>query len=813
MKRAILKLMVTLVITLLLFNNGIQGMEENLLEGLITYDDYDFNDEDSFYGYDRFMTSGNHFNTLNTVGSMEITGPTENTSGENEVNYQAFGKCFAPQIEKFKKNEPITDDTPYSPHKTKENILGKENPANLGAQLNIHNYEETRDETLPNGFEFYRQRKDGNCQFNAISFGVGNKETADDLRARVIADLQLPENRSELEVFGGGFGIVTEDSTVDGYLKRMAKDKEWGDEYTLISMARINLVRIFIWDKQTRKWRRQIYGDINQSRTIFLSYTGTHYDNLVIVDEVEANKVVRNLTGNHYTTLSHIQQENMVWLDDFDQKRQHDIIALLSKTIGKHGGFKNDVVMEMQQKFNITSEQIEILYEFVYLQNIQTSFEWIEQLNEVDKSKLKTMIIEAKENYGTFSEEAILDISTKFGILSEKAKEAIQWVAEVNAEKNTKNVVESALQNRKERFPKQLKKDKHVLIQLENPKNDLLKTLLMFANPEVYAQSIWTNEVIKTEFEYYLQKNRSKNITKNLSDENSKSPINQLLKMQKNGQCIWEEGMKYIIDLIPDVFEIDIAKYGMNRNMYGMILCEKKKTRPNDHLQKTHPILTISDGHGNFYPVRRVQDLKAEFETSNVQFENVTFSPFTANADPILNQIDIKQDYLNLAKAISVSPYYNPYKDHREKLDRNRGQLKTIKDNIDNYLNHCEEQEHHEIAKLWSGVYNRSEEEEEKEEEEKEEEEKEEEEKEEEEKEEEENKPDLSWPALPEDLKEKLEGPHGIYGLVECFDIYLFDDKNKDNSWLKLDNVIFQKIMEIAEHLKKKTTKLFETKK
>jgi len=75
-----------------------------------------------------------------------------------------------------------------------------------------------------------------------------------------------------------------------------------------------------------------------------------------------------------------------------------------------------------------------------------TSFEWIEQLNEVDKSKLKTMIIDAKEHYGTFSKDAIEDISTKFEISRENAKEAIQWVAEmIKAGKNTENFVESDL--------------------------------------------------------------------------------------------------------------------------------------------------------------------------------------------------------------------------------------------------------------------------------------------------------------------------------------------------------------------------------
>jgi len=173
MKRAILKkLMMTLVITLLLFNNGIQGMEENLLEKdestkiikELQNELNDFNDTnremlqmsqrksiiDDYEGeyiYDDDPNSDDEYqklikNTLNTVGSMDITGPTENkdTSDQAAETNQLFGKFLEPY---FRKKKLITDDIPYVEQKnTKTNILSDENPANLNSQLNIHNYEE-----------------------------------------------------------------------------------------------------------------------------------------------------------------------------------------------------------------------------------------------------------------------------------------------------------------------------------------------------------------------------------------------------------------------------------------------------------------------------------------------------------------------------------------------------------------------------------------------------------------------------------------------------------------------------------------------
>lgn len=296
--------------------------------------------------------------------------------------------------------------------------------------------------------------------------------------------------------------------------------------------------------------------------------------------------------------------------------------------------------------------------------------------------------------------------------------------------------------------PLRLKKTDHVLVELENPVNDLLKTLLVFANPEKYTKPIWTNEIIKIKVEDYLdlQKHTKK---KNTENQITKSvPTAQLEKLREDGKSIWTDGMKYIIQLFPDIFDINVVLYGIDRIILNTYWKNENECTS----------FIILDGNTTFYPVREIDDLKSEFATSNVDFDHITFSQFTVNTEftSTNNYLFNKEDYLDLQRAISASPYYNPYKDYREKIPKNRNTLKLIKEKIKEYLTMPEEdREAQEITTYVQSL-----------------------------------KSDIKDKHGPIDLPADLQlGDHNIYGLANCFDLYIKD-------WTKFDNVSFEKIME-----------------
>jgi len=386
------------------------------------------------------------------------------------------------------------------------------------------------------------------------------------------------------------------------------------------------------------------------------------------------------------------REKGMDWFNNLRQKDKDNAIQLLSQAIERYNGLNQDVLVDMESKFKISSAQTQQLYEFMY----------------------------SKENF-------------------------IDYDGSPNTTPKKKDTIKkkrSFKHFKRNRLPPQLQKGTTVLVQLEHPKDDFLKSVLVFANPLKYARPFWTNKQIKTKIKNFLKRNEDHKLC-----EEGLDAIEKLETMEKDGkQCIWKDGMKHIIQLIPDIFGINVAIYGMDRKFLKYI----ELNHPTTHL-----IYIISDGNGHFYPVRRAKDFKSEFATSNVVFgdNSVTFPPFNDWESTLSkNYPSILEDYNDLARAISISPFYNPYKDYREKIPSKREKLKWIKDTIKDYLT-SETHEQHDITNYVQKLKN-------------------------------------THGHVPRYLKLK---DHDIYGLAKCFDIYIPTNKE---GWMKFDDICFKKIME-----------------
>ena len=56
----------------------------------------------------------------------------------------------------------------------------------------------------------------------------------------------------------------------------------------------------------------------------------------------------------------------MDWFNNLRQKDKDNAIQLLSQAIERYNGFNQDVLMDMESKFKISSAQTQQLYEFMY---------------------------------------------------------------------------------------------------------------------------------------------------------------------------------------------------------------------------------------------------------------------------------------------------------------------------------------------------------------------------------------------------------------------------------------------------------------
>ena len=86
---------------------------------------------------------------------------------------------------------------------------------------------------------------DGNCQFYSLSWKL-KKTTAQaaDMRARIVEHLRQPATRAVVAQSYEEIQDPSKPPTFDAYLKKMARDLEWGDEITLQAAADLFQIQV-----------------------------------------------------------------------------------------------------------------------------------------------------------------------------------------------------------------------------------------------------------------------------------------------------------------------------------------------------------------------------------------------------------------------------------------------------------------------------------------------------------------------------------------------------------------------------------------
>jgi len=272
-------------------------------------------------------------------------------------------------------------------------------------------------------------------------------------------------------------------------------------------------------------------------------------------------------------------------------------------------------------------------------------------------------------------------ISTEIDLVITLLSEVLEIPISLNNNKyeNEDSINLMQIEDRYERYsdkitvPLQLNPNEHVMIKLENPIDDFIKSLLIFAHitdEDGHLDEFWTSTHIKNDIEEHIERKMEEPISER------KEALIKASEMQKE-KTLWTlEGMKTVIQIIPDVFEVDVVVYDIER---------KYKTKYNS-LSKTlkSPILIIKNGE-NLNPVRNINHLRREFVNLFIDSDKqIIFNPLSFTDD----DADIDLDYHELSTAIKN---YNSDKDHREKNRDRRNQLKEMKDNYDNPSQICEQ--------------------------------------------------------------------------------------------------------------------------
>lgn len=123
---------------------------------------------------------------------------------------------------------------------------------------------------------------DGNCQFRA--FGKAIKENDHrQLRARVVQHMKA--NYADFKEFYAPDPDMPGDPLdFDDYLAAMARDRFWGDHYTLRAMAEVFNVCVYVLKNEygKRVWMQEHWGDVQKAKAVvWLHLTGGHYENLL----------------------------------------------------------------------------------------------------------------------------------------------------------------------------------------------------------------------------------------------------------------------------------------------------------------------------------------------------------------------------------------------------------------------------------------------------------------------------------------------------------------------------------------------------
>jgi len=390
-------------------------------------------------------------------------------------------------------------------------------------------------------------------------------------------------------------------------------------------------------------------------------------------------------------------------------------------------------------------------------------------------------------------------------------------------------------------WPHQLKKWEHVLVQLENPCDDFIKTLFTFSNfPS--PQSIdtedkalgkyWTNEMIKQEIEEYIDyenenlrtnkekkfktvyvmlkegptgfdvedgqitqmnndaqqiphyyTNGSSKIIK-MGDDNVEDLLGQnyisefvpvynkytkegndkdyemqikvqedddlqeLLKLKSEYKLWTAEGMDIIIRVIPNIFNVGVVVYDINRKY-------KAFYKSNN----THRafIYIIENGEKELYPVRKIDDLKNDFPNlfDGKNPYHINFSPISPKTFDKLGMEVLREDYQALLGAVRR---YNPNNDYREKDLNTIALLKKMR----------EKMKERSFTEYMKGYETKA--------------------------------INVSEVYYEKTFTNKYE----VYGLCECFDLYI------ENDWKNLDDNTFNLIMENCRIYTKEQTKYAE---
>lgn len=142
----------------------------------------------------------------------------------------------------------------------------------MGSSIN-KNYPDLSTQLEEDNKELQKIRSDGNCLFRAISHQVTGNDNAYKL-LRAEACKYIKENKKEFSEF------FMESESLDSYVERMAKDREWGDNYCISALAMKYKYKFIIYESHRKKL--DICYTKNPTNVIYLAYLNKRHYNSVV---------------------------------------------------------------------------------------------------------------------------------------------------------------------------------------------------------------------------------------------------------------------------------------------------------------------------------------------------------------------------------------------------------------------------------------------------------------------------------------------------------------------------------------------------
>jgi len=109
------------------------------------------------------------------------------------------------------------------------------------------------------------------------------------------------------------------------------------------------------------------YGEINENAESSF---------LLLTEEAEMNPEL------HCKLQFISDNKSMDWFQNLDQCDKDNVVQLLSQSIQHYGEINESVIKDMEEKFGIIPSQTQQLYEFLYLEKIQTPNESVLVINK-----------------------------------------------------------------------------------------------------------------------------------------------------------------------------------------------------------------------------------------------------------------------------------------------------------------------------------------------------------------------------------------------------------------------------------------------